>query len=564
MARRDSVVLILLALVILSGTISLFGQVNDDHLTASEWSTIKTRFWKSYNNKSPAKRKEAINELSNKYINIYKAEPKIKVGAAEIFIQVLGTEEVQDVAESAGQSLRNYLQYPEVLNWITDNYKKLITKEFAKLNFVEVFSDSSKPQPAVKNILLDLLAKTEAASVRVAALKCLMRHFLTEVKDEVMNAARDENAEVCKEAVPLFVKVIKWPQVPELMKLLAEEKRKEIKEVIGDTLEKITLEKFGTDAAAWWRWWDKRPAGPTVRKADVDAAVKKGVDFLLKSHKSGGFKSREEELVFYTMIKSGQLIPDNYMKSVLREMTLKKLTATYNVALLAMALGEIDRRAHFARIVQCAEFLLGNMTKDGSWSYGKEVTKYVNTNVPLPPEIIKTGGGSTRSVKPMKVKIKAPPRLGDDGFDNSNTQYALLGLRACTDAGIEFPAEVWADAEKHLLATQCDDGGWGYRAKSSSGYGSMSAGGLGSLIIAKFYQDKPIQKDRNVDRAYDWLSKNFSVTENPKGGFAGTLYYYLYSLERAGIILDTTLFGTHDWYNEGATFLLAKQSADGS
>ena len=41
-------------------------------------------------------------------------------------------------------------------------------------------------------------------------------------------------------------------------------------------------------------------------------------------------------------------------------------------------------------------------------------------------------------------------------------------------------------------------------------------------------------------------------------------YYYLYGLERAGVLADTAWVGTHDWYLEGAEFLLPAQRADGS
>jgi len=41
-------------------------------------------------------------------------------------------------------------------------------------------------------------------------------------------------------------------------------------------------------------------------------------------------------------------------------------------------------------------------------------------------------------------------------------------------------------------------------------------------------------------------------------------YYYLYGLERAGILYGTETFGSHEWYPEGAEFLLANQRADGA
>jgi hypothetical protein len=42
------------------------------------------------------------------------------------------------------------------------------------------------------------------------------------------------------------------------------------------------------------------------------------------------------------------------------------------------------------------------------------------------------------------------------------------------------------------------------------------------------------------------------------------LYYYLYALERAGVLAATETFGLHNWYVEGAEAILSSQRADGS
>ncbi|MBV8881254.1 MAG: hypothetical protein JO332_14910, partial [Planctomycetaceae bacterium] len=40
--------------------------------------------------------------------------------------------------------------------------------------------------------------------------------------------------------------------------------------------------------------------------------------------------------------------------------------------------------------------------------------------------------------------------------------------------------------------------------------------------------------------------------------------YYLYALERAGMLLDVPTIAKHDWYAEGAAAILDAQKADGS
>ena len=46
--------------------------------------------------------------------------------------------------------------------------------------------------------------------------------------------------------------------------------------------------------------------------------------------------------------------------------------------------------------------------------------------------------------------------------DFSNTQFAILGLRACREAGVEVPKETWKKALDYLRNFQRPDGGWGY------------------------------------------------------------------------------------------------------
>jgi hypothetical protein len=41
-------------------------------------------------------------------------------------------------------------------------------------------------------------------------------------------------------------------------------------------------------------------------------------------------------------------------------------------------------------------------------------------------------------------------------------------------------------------------------------------------------------------------------------------YYYLYGLERAGVLLLAPKFGEHDWYDDGSRLIIGAQAGDGS
>ena len=59
-------------------------------------------------------------------------------------------------------------------------------------------------------------------------------------------------------------------------------------------------------------------------------------------------------------------------------------------------------------------------------------------------------------------------------------------------------------------------------------YGSMSYAGLLSYIHADLKKDDP-----RVTAVYEWLSRNFTLDENPGLGASGLYYYYPHDVEGA-------------------------------
>jgi hypothetical protein len=60
-------------------------------------------------------------------------------------------------------------------------------------------------------------------------------------------------------------------------------------------------------------------------------------------------------------------------------------------------------------------------------------------------------------------------------------------------------------------------------------------------------------------RAVEWFERYFAVSVNPGHGGSWVLYY-LYGVERAGRLSGQRFFGNHDWYREGAAYLIEGQS----
>jgi len=86
----------------------------------------------------------------------------------------------------------------------------------------------------------------------------------------------------------------------------------------------------------------------------------------------------------------------------------------------------------------------------------------------------------------------------------------------------------------------------------------MTAGGIGSLVIFRWMLHKPWVDESHVKKGMEWLDANVKA-RLPKWHI-----YYLYGLERAGMLYGTDLIGTRDWYDEGAEWLIEHQADNGS
>lgn len=291
-----------------------------------------------------------------------------------------------------------------------------------------------------------------------------------------------------------------------------------------------------------------------VDQAKVDAAIDKGVRVLLDYP---AHNQRHLELVLYTLLHSGTPAGNPMFKDLLDRILEAPLSKTYNVALQAMFLQEFNPVEYQWRIAQCAQFLVDNQLKNGQWDYGVPVHIPVAMNRPKK----RTRKVSTR-VTPPHIKIRQMTQRKGTG-DNSNSQYAILGLRACLQARVYPPVKTFDLARRWWCRSQNQDGGWEYRGATGQSYGSMTAGALGCLVILDHYLKKNWKRDVRVKRSVAWMARNFSVKKNPSRPLNRAHFYYLYALERAGIITGISKFGRHDWYREGANYLLKVQDPSG-
>src|SRR5262249_39109443 len=105
---------------------------------------------------------------------------------------------------------------------------------------------------------------------------------------------------------------------------------------------------------------------------------------------------------------------------------------------------------------------------------------------PLPP-----GWGRVPAIYPPisdKQQYIEPAGLP---WDNSNSQYGLLGVWSAAETGIEVPNEYWNKVRSHWEACQRDTGEWDYNGKQQRGSFGMTVAGLASLFITHDYLEAP-------------------------------------------------------------------------
>jgi hypothetical protein len=309
---------------------------------------------------------------------------------------------------------------------------------------------------------------------------------------------------------------------------------------------------------------------PKVDQMKVDQAIARGLEFLVKDGTSPPHNKwaieNSHELLLFTFIHAGMSQTDPYFQKLLGEMLAGELKRTYSVSLQAMVLFDLDPAAYQGRIAQCAQFLADNQCANGQWSYGEPTTFLP----PLPPKQASGSKGSTKVLRKVIIKkMKDGPREGDA----SNTQYAAMGLRACHDAGIVFSGDLLTKARDYWKGSQNGDGGWGYDTKrgDDSSYASMTASGVASLVLYHYMLKESWKKNSQIEKGLAWIADRFSTASHPGSEARGEhkspknwIYYYFYSLERAGVFYGTEKFGDHEWYPEGVKALLEEQEPDGS
>jgi hypothetical protein len=297
------------------------------------------------------------------------------------------------------------------------------------------------------------------------------------------------------------------------------------------------------------------PKPPTVGAAKVELAIDKGVDWLLRHQGIDGswlgpdsdtYRAGMTGLAVYTLLKCGLPADHPALLSAMAWLGKERPTRTYDVGCTLMALAEFGSPESKPLIASLTASLVRSMGGGPNFAPGE--WGYPGTH------------GNPAAIH----------------ADLSNSQYALLGLRAAAKAGEKIPASVWTTVIEWLSDRQESYGGFGY-TKGARATASMTAAGSGCLLIAAHELERVTKaEDPGVVRARaaakrgaGWIKDHWSVQQNVEGAFVPGktydrwLYYWLYGLERVGSLSGERLIGDHDWYQEGAAEIVRHQNGDG-
>ncbi len=317
---------------------------------------------------------------------------------------------------------------------------------------------------------------------------------------------------------------------------------------------------------------ERDPANYKKLEEEIEKAIRRGAAWLKKQDMFGksplDFRDVYPTIGILALLHAGEferdpVLADRCLDYLLRR-PLNISAGTYANALTAMALRDWDPARYRQRVLECAQWLVENQGWDKArpmWGYGDAVAGIGDE---------KKAGEEPAEGLPLEVVRRGLVTKPETYWDNSNSQFAVLGLHSAVHSGIKIPREVWERVEKHFHEKQVADvgtsGGWSYQNFGVNG--SMTCAGLASLVVARHHlgMDKSAP-DPAVVKGLEWLAGHFTVEENPGYNSVSAphdQYYYLYGLERVGVLAGTEFLGDHEWYPAGARYLLAHQAADGS
>jgi hypothetical protein len=254
---------------------------------------------------------------------------------------------------------------------------------------------------------------------------------------------------------------------------------------------------------------------------------------------------------------------------------------------LALAILFLDRLAAYEDddliryLALC--LIAGQHPTDGGWHYS--CPRLDRAKV---PQLLQMLADDKQSLPEWRKTALGDQAFNADGWDNSNTQFAVLALWVAKRHQVAIDKPI-ALVEQHFRTTQMGDpagpaigdpdgnnvnlnGSWYYDTASASGWRnssrwpSMTCSGLLGLAIGHGVTRDPAEQkqkpldDPAIQRGLAMLAREIARPDEKRPPD----FYYLWSLQRVAGIFELNAIGGKDWYPWGVNILLPLQHTDGS
>ncbi|MDO4550416.1 MAG: terpene cyclase/mutase family protein [Planctomycetia bacterium] len=312
----------------------------------------------------------------------------------------------------------------------------------------------------------------------------------------------------------------------------------------------------------------------SVTDQAVAEAVKRGADYLrVRQAEDGSFSSMMgsgiTSITLIGLLQNGYTVEDPMVSKALKFLETKvhadgaifdeKLgVGNYETSVAVVAFKYANKDGRYDKILKNAEKYLRKYQWDESEALDSSDIKYGGAGY---------GGGMSRpDLSNTGFLLDALVELGA-GPDDEAVKKALVFVSRCQNLESQHNTFPWA--------AENPDGGFIYNPLDTEkvdregrkiplkSYGSMTYTGFKSLVYAGIKED-----DIRFKSALAWLTKNYSVKENPGQDQAGLYYYYIVMAKTLKLLGKDTFKddhgAEHNWRNEILAEILGAQQQDGS
>jgi hypothetical protein len=347
---------------------------------------------------------------------------------------------------------------------------------------------------------------------------------------------------------------------------------------------------------------------PPALQKQINQAVDKGAAYLKQAQANGVWDRGQETpgataLAAWTLLECGVKANDPLMQKAadyIRKAAVGE-TKNYAISLDIFFFDKLGDPEDIPLLEALAVRLLDSQNRGSGWSYfsadvpaaeRKRLKDLVDNrkgkpgDIPQRPQLPRKLAQLDPAIQQQIGNL--PKRALPDRHpaaqavaDNSNTQFAMLALWVARKYGVPVESALQRTAKRFADTQSRQNGSWDYISLPQGGpklpvaqpssYAMTCAGLLGltlghaGTVAGKAKNSKALLlADSQFQAGLGHLGQILQGKVAQARGDAGKVYYFLWSLERVGVVCDLDQIHGIDWYAAGAKLLLSRQDSNGS